>query len=113
MLMNLYKRFRKILAGLVLIALLLPTAIQIGHNHIHFFCTAKNETHYHIHQDECPICDFEYSIFIKYDTGINFTGLCLCNTNISLYKSEIRQNDSAFSFLLRAPPSKALPNYIS
>lgn len=96
-----------IVAFMLLLVFLLPSIIKIAHHHEESTCSSSNEaliTEYH---EECPVCNFEFSVFTS-----DFTFLLLSSEQpevgySNLYKSVFCYSLSEFSFLLRAPPITA------
>ena len=102
------KEFKNTVSITLVFVFLTPMAIKLVdglfHHHDHFHCTAKNETHFHEHDEKCPIPSFELSFF-SIEKHIQ---------KIQRHNYYVKQNDnynfvyccysSKYSFLLRAPP---------
>lgn len=86
------------------LVLLMPAIIKLEHHHDRFVCNAKTEKHFHIFHEKCPVCSFEFSVFLqdKIDAAIANTELTFHynNSNYTFNYSDL----SKFSFLLRGPP---------
>lgn len=75
-----------------------------SHHHDHFHCTAKNEKHFHGHQEKCPIPSFELAFF-SIEQHIQTTQKHLYRLELNdNYNFAYCSNNSKYSFLLRAPP---------
>lgn len=101
-------RFKHIISILLVVFLLLPTTIKLFdglfHHHSHFHCTAKNEKHFHIKHETCPILNFQLSIFspqkkIPTTQRLNYIIGESKTYSVSDYYSSLKH-----LFLLRAPP---------
>ena len=57
-------KFKNIISLLLLLVFLLPNLVKLEHYHQHPFYQVKNEKLYHLFQDKCVICNFEFSIFL-------------------------------------------------
>lgn len=98
------QKIKNIFSLWMVLVLLMPTIIKLEHHHDHFVCNAKNEKHFHTFHEKCPICSFEFSVFLQdkiaasnVKTEITYR---FNDNNYNFYYSDL----SKFSFLLRAPP---------
>ena len=48
-----------------MLVFLLPNIVKLEHHHQHIIYQAKNEKQYHVFQDKCVICNFEFSNFLS------------------------------------------------
>ncbi len=74
------------------------------HHHDHFFCTARNEKHLHVHHDKCPIPGYELSFFPAAKKIITTRKVFICVNLADNYGVVFYSVNSKFSFLLRGPP---------
>lgn len=106
--MDFYKQTGKNIASLLLVlALLLPTAIQFAHafeGHQHVTCT-DNTTHLHQSITKCEICSFHLSSF-NYDI-VNYPNLSLPEIHVKKDANLTALKPHGFittNTQLRAPP---------
>ncbi len=102
------KKLKNIISITLVFIFLAPMTIKLFdglfHHHDHFYCTAKNEKHFHEYHKKCPIPSFELSLF-SVEKHIQ-------TTQKHFYRIELNDNynfvyccnNSKYSFLLRAPP---------
>ncbi|WCC43481.1 hypothetical protein PJJ26_06620 [Tenacibaculum finnmarkense] len=67
-------RFKKHIAFLNLLLLLLPSVIQFVHtfeNHKHTICTSIDEHHFHEQELDCSLDDFHFQVF-SYTAASNY-----------------------------------------
>jgi hypothetical protein len=96
--------FNKVLAVLFLSLFLLPSAVQFEHRHKHNLSETENGKQLAVFQDNCPICNFEFSFFITHP-GVVYSEKENPSDNYSNnYNSRYSSDVSLFSFSLRAPP---------
>jgi hypothetical protein len=90
----------------MVLILLMPSIVKLEHHHAHYVYTSKNEKHFLTFHEKCPVCSFEFSVFIpdKAEAAGSKTELTF-QYNISNYTFHY-SDLSKFSFLLRAPPSR-------
>jgi hypothetical protein len=98
---------KKIFSVFLVLILLVPTIVKFEHQHVKFTCFTKSEKHFHTYQEQCNVCNFEFSLFITEKNTVvsvkveNFYSYC--NSYTSFHCS----NFTKYSFLLRAPPISA------
>ncbi len=84
---------------------LAPSVVKIVHKHEpRFHCTANNEKHFHVRQEKCLICAFQFSFFT---TGYKFPKSRLNGTYKEYffsYKQPFISKPFYLSLLLRSPP---------
>jgi hypothetical protein len=98
------RKLKKIASLFLLLVFLFPTVVIIEHHHEQNICQAKNEKHYHVFHEKCNICSFEFSVFSSTDKNIEQRKEIASDHYFNHYQSQFYFNQSAFSFLLRAPP---------
>ena len=98
------RKFKYITSTLLLFVFLLPTIVKFEHHHKHYANDLKNERHNPSLQDSCPICNFEFSLFISNTGNIHLQNEYFSDAYFNNYNSRYSSNLSKFSFLLRAPP---------
>lgn len=98
------QKFKNIFSIILVLALLTPSVVKLEHHHKHFFCNAKNEKHFHELHEKCPVCSFEYSVFIPEKNNYSSTRAVLIGTRAIDFYSCFYSNSARYSFLLRAPP---------
>ena len=96
-------RFKHIGSVVLLIVFLLPSIVKLQHHHS-FEVTALNSKNSTVLSSNCPICNFEFSIFISDTENFNLQTQNLTDNYFNDYNSRYNSNLSQFSFLLRAPP---------
>ena len=102
------RKFRNITSLLLLLVFLLPTVVKLEHRHQYFALDVKNEQHNLALRSNCPICNFEFSIFISSFENFHLQNEKLSDVYLNNYNSRYNSNLSQFSFLLRAPPEKQI-----
>ncbi len=108
---NLLKVFRNVkhtISISLVIILLLPMTIKLFdgffHHHDHFYCSAKNEKHFHQHHEKCPIPIFELSFFSDVKQIQTNQKFCFYNVQNDICHFVPCYNNLKFSFFLRSPP---------
>ena len=99
-----FRRLRKIVSVILLLALMLPAIVKFEHHHEHFLCKAKNEKHLHEEHEKCAVCSFEFSVFASDASSISFEKEKYPDKYCNNYSSINYSTQSKYSFLLRAPP---------
>ncbi len=77
------RKFKHIISSVLLVAVLLPFAVQFIHSfkkHEHSVCNAQNKVHFDIHEIDCSVFHF------------------IINTNAVNFESEITFLDNDFDF---------------
>jgi hypothetical protein len=98
------RRFKNITSFLLLLVFILPSIVKVQHHHKHLIDNATNEKHSNVFRDNCPICNFEFSVFLTSIDNIDFQKETPSDNYINNYNSRYNSNFSQFSFSLRAPP---------
>lgn len=98
------RKFKNITSLLLLVVFLLPTLVKLGHEYKLITNDLKNEMHNHALQNKCPICNFEFSIFISNSEFIPLQYHNFLDSYFNNYNSRYNSNLSQFTLLLRAPP---------
>jgi hypothetical protein len=98
------RKFKYITAVLLIFVFLLDTAAKIEHHHKHYAIDFKNEKHNTLLQDNCPICNFEFPVFLSSTVNFNLKNADHSDAYLITYNSRFNSNLTQFSFLLRAPP---------
>jgi hypothetical protein len=101
-------KFRKITSLLLLLVFLLPSVVKAGHHHKDYSSNLKNEKNYPVLQDNCPICNFEFSVFLTNVDNTILPSINLIDNYCNNYNSCYNLNLSLYSFLLRAPPGEQI-----
>jgi hypothetical protein len=101
---NMARGFNKVLALLFLSLFLLPSAVKLEHRHKHNLSETKNEKQSAVFQDNCPICNFEFSFFITHPGDVYSEKENPSDNYSNNYNSRYSSDVSLFSFSLRAPP---------
>ncbi len=106
---------KRIISGALLLIFLSPLVIKIGHHHDdshmhkHFcfspFLDTSDTLHLSEHHKVCPICKFEFSVFVSYKETIKLKAEYSKTEYLNNYKSVFYSRINNYSFLLRAPPS--------
>lgn len=102
------KKLRYIASLLFLFIFLLPSVVKFEHHHRHIDLDLQNEKHYPVLHDNCPICNFEFSIFITTIENIDLQNENPLDRYFNNYCSQFNSNPSQFSFSLRGPPDKQI-----
>ncbi len=88
----------------LVLLLVTPTLVKIGHHHEDFICKNPHEKHIHQTPEKCFVCSFEFSTFSDFKISTEILKLEIsCAYECLLYKKPSLEN-SKYSFLLRAPP---------
>ncbi len=101
-------KFRKIASSLLLLIFLLPSVVKIEHHHNNSVPDSKNRKDYPVLKGNCPICNFEYSVFLTSFKNIHLPDGNPVDSYCINYTSRYNHNLTQFSFLLRAPPDKQI-----
>lgn len=102
------KKLKKFTSLLLLLVFLLPTIVKLEHHPKHSVSNLKNEKHFPVLQENCPLCNFEFSIFISCIENIHLQNDDPSDCYFNNYSSLHYFNLSQFSFLLRAPPDRQI-----
>jgi hypothetical protein len=100
------RKFRNIASLLFLLVFLLPTIIKLEHHQKHLLCDIKNEKQNYVFRDICPICNFEFSVFLSGAENIFLQKENHLDNYLNNYNSRYNSDLFLFSFLLRAPPDR-------
>jgi hypothetical protein len=98
------RKFKYITSVLLILVFLLDTAAKIEHHHKHNAIDFKSEKHTTVIQDNCPICNFEFPVFLSTIENSHLQNANHLDAYLNTYNSRYNSNLSQFSFLLRAPP---------
>ena len=98
------RKFKYITSVFLIIVFLLDTVVKIEHHHKQYAIDFKNESHKSVLQNNCPICNFEFPVFLSSIEDFHFQIANHVDTYLNTYNSRYNSNLSQFSFLLRAPP---------
>jgi len=101
------KRLRNITSLLLLAFFLLPGIIKSEHNNKHFYPEGKNKQETAM-QDNCPICDFEFSIFIADFYSADLQNDTYEDNFLISYNSHYYSNLTHYSFSFRGPPEQQI-----
>jgi hypothetical protein len=99
------RKFKNIASLFLLLVFLLPAIVKFEHHHQNYAIVLKNGRHTPVLQNNCPICNFELSIFISNIENIHIQNEYFSDAYFNNYNSRYSFNLSKFSFLLRAPPA--------
>lgn len=102
------RKFKKITSLILLLVLLLPSIVKLEHHHKHYAYNLTNEKDHPVLQDNCPICNFEFSVFISGIENIDLQNESPLDYYCNNYNSHYNSNLSQYSFLLRAPPDQQI-----
>lgn len=101
--MSLVKNY--IISFFLLWIFLAPSVVKVLHKHEHVFqCTAKNEKHFHVHQEQCPICAFQFSLFTQQHKNYKIFIKEVFYELVCSYKSVFIKIPYYLSLQLRGPP---------
>jgi hypothetical protein len=98
------RKFKYITSVFLIIVFLLDTAVKIEHHHQHYAVDFKNERHNTVIQDNCPLCNFEFPVFLSSIEYFHLQNANLIDAYLNTYNSRYNSDFLHFSFLLRAPP---------
>jgi hypothetical protein len=98
------RKFKYITSVLLIFVFLLDTVAKIEHHHKHYAIDFKNERHNTVIQNNCPICNFEFPVFLSGIENSHLQNANHLDAYLNTYNSRYNSNLSQFSFLLRAPP---------
>jgi len=82
----------------------MPSVVKLEHHHEHKFFKTAYEKQYRVLHENCPICNFEFSVFLTSIDNIDYQKEKPFDNYINNYNSRYKSNFSQFSFSLRAPP---------
>src|SRR5664280_2764418 len=95
----------KVIASVVLLLVfLIPSIAKIQHHHKYSSYNAINEKPAACIRDNCPICNFEFSVFIPSILSIEFQNNIYSDNFCNHYNSSNNSNISEYAFSLRGPP---------
>jgi hypothetical protein len=99
------RKYRNIISVFLLFAFLTPSLVKLGHHQKHIVSEKVIERHLFAFREKCPICDFDFSVFLNAITNVvlqkdNPTDK-YCNNYQSVFYSTLPYS----LFLLRAPPT--------
>jgi hypothetical protein len=98
---------RKFINGISVVAVLIlfmPTIARINHHHDPVACWAKSEKHLQDLHERCPVCSFEFSLFLA-ERPVIASSKTEFPDNFKIQISDCHFPDSSkFSSFLRAPP---------
>ena len=98
------RRFKNIASFLLLLVFLLPSIVKLQHHHPSREGNVKNEKHSTVFRNNCPICNFEFSVFLSRSENIDLQKENPLDNYSNNYNSRYYSNLSLFSFSLRGPP---------
>jgi hypothetical protein len=98
------RKFKNIIALLLLMAFIFPSIVKIEHQHEHSCLDPSNGIGIQPLHVKCGICSFEFSFFMSYTEDLNLQKENPSDSYINSYNSRYNSNLSQISFLLRAPP---------
>jgi hypothetical protein len=99
-------RFKHIISLLLLFVFIFPAIVKLEHKHHHVEYKVINEKHSVVFKDKCPICNFEFSVFLSTCNIIELPNDDPLDNYCNNYNSQYNSNPAQFSFQLRAPPAK-------
>jgi hypothetical protein len=102
------RRFKHIVSLLLLLIFIFPSIVKLEHKHDHVESKVINEKNSNVFKDKCPICNFEFSIFLSTVENIDLPKDNPLDNYRNNYNSRYNSNLSQFSFLLRAPPARQI-----
>lgn len=100
------KKSGKFYSVLFLLLFCLPSVVRLEHHHNHSFYELKGEKRYPVLQNNCPICNFEYPVFISAVEKIAFQSQNPVDNWYNLYAFLHCSDLSKLVFSLRGPPHK-------
>lgn len=102
-------KIRNTASILLLVILMLPLAIKVAdglfHEHDHFVCQAKHEHHFHEDHQICPVCSYEFPLYLSEKPVLLFTHAKFIDTYLNAYQSACFSCPDNYLFCLRAPPA--------
>lgn len=105
-------RVKHILSVIMAVIFMTPITIKLldgcFHHHDHFVCTAKNEHHFHEQHEKCPVCSYEFSLFLSKNIDSPVVKIQKFENYYNYYKASHFLYFFNYSFLLRAPPTHEL-----
>jgi hypothetical protein len=102
------RKVKKIISSLLLVVFLLPPVVKLGHRHPHFVSKDGSAEHSLVLQDNCPICNFEFSVFIPGAEDIDLQSDFPGDRYLNNYKAQNYSNLAQYSFSLRGPPDQQI-----
>jgi hypothetical protein len=101
-------KVKQIISSLLLVVFLLPLVVKLGHRHPYFVNKDRSAEHSLVLQDNCPICNFEFSIFIPGAGNIDLQNDFPGDRYLNNYKAQNYSNRTQYSFSLRGPPDQQI-----
>jgi Ca2+/H+ antiporter len=98
------RKIKIITSILLLLVFILPTVVKLEHHHKHFVSDFKNEKRIPVFHDNCPICNFEFSVFLSRSENVDLQKENPSDNYFNNYDTQFYSNLSQFSFSLRSPP---------
>jgi len=99
------KKLRNSISLLLVVALLLPSVLKLGHHHQHLICNAQHEKHLHQAQEECAVCNFTTAFFLSQKINYCKKRVDIIDGYLNLFTSFSLTSCRHYSFLLRGPPT--------
>lgn len=98
------EKFKTIASIILLVVFLAPTIVKLEHDHKHITDNLKNEKQSTVFKRNCPICNFEFSVFISDVKIIDIQDVKLLSYYFNNYHSPSFSNCAQFQYSFRAPP---------
>lgn len=98
------RKINNITSILLLLVFIVPTAVKLEHQHKHLISDFENEKQIPFFRDHCPICNFEFSVFLSISENVDLQKENPIDNYFNNYHAQYYSNLSQFSFSLRSPP---------
>ena len=104
--MEINKKLRYITTLMLFFVFILPTAVKLEHSHVNNLPDSANDDNniYPVLQNNCLICNFEFSIFKSPVQDIELKRDDVFDRYINHYNSRYHSDLPEYSFSLRGPP---------
>ncbi len=98
------RTLKNIISFLFLLCFLFPLVVKLEHHHEHFLNKVKSENQSSVLNENCFVCNFEFSVFSTDIENVNLQIEKPVANYCNNYSSIFALNHSQSSELLRGPP---------
>jgi len=99
------RKHKNIISIFLLLAFLTPSIVKLEHHHEHIVSKTADDKHSYAFQEKCPICSFEFSVFLTIIKRVELLKENLPDKYCNYYQSIFVSPFPSSSLLLRAPPA--------
>lgn len=99
-----FKNLKNLFSLFVVLFILTPSFVRLNHDHKHFVCGETTGSHYYTGHDDCSVCSFEFSIYLKDESPDEISE----NEFYGIFNNEFvigfHSFFTGYSFVTRGPP---------